>query len=58
MEYSNEMKNAIKEAIEKAFGKINDYGCYADNGKWMSTESMFELVCDVIDENDYMFCDD
>ena len=55
MEYANEMKNAIKEAIERVFGKIDDFGCYKRNGKWMSTESMFELICNTIDENDYMF---
>lgn len=55
MEYANEMKEAIREAIEKAFGKIDDCGCYSDNGKWMSTQSMFELICDTIDDNDYMF---
>ena len=55
MDYANEMKNAIKEAIEKKFGEIDDCGCYKRNGEWMSTESMFELICDTIDENDYMF---
>lgn len=54
MEYANEMKDAIKEAIERVFGEIDDCGCY-NNGNWMSTESMFELVCNVIDDNDYMF---
>lgn len=54
MEYANEMKDAIKEAIERMFGEIDDSGCY-NNGSWMSTESMFELVCNVIDDNDYMF---
>jgi hypothetical protein len=56
MEYANEMKNAIKEAIENVFGEIDDCGCY-NNGEWMSTESMFELICNVIDDNDYMFID-
>lgn len=55
MEYANEMKEAIKEAIIKKFGEIDDCGCYKWNGAWMSTESIFELVCDVIDDYDYMF---
>lgn len=57
MEYANEMKEAIKEAIERTFGEIDDCGCYKHNGRWMSTESMFELICNVIDANDYMFID-
>lgn len=57
MEYANKMKSTIKETIEKVFGEINDRGCY-NNGEWMSTESMFELICNVIDENDYMFVED
>lgn len=57
MEYANEMKNAIKEAIERVFGEIDDCGCYKRNGEWMSTESMFELICNTIDENNYMFID-
>lgn len=55
MEYAREMKDAIKEAIEKKFGKIDDCGCYSYNGEWMSTDSIFELICDVIDDYDYMF---
>ena len=55
MEYADEMKEAIREAIERKFGKIDDCGCYSDNGEWMSTKSMFELICDTIDDNDYMF---
>lgn len=57
MEYANEIKEAIKEAIERTFGEIDDCGCYKHNGRWMSTESMFELICNVIDANDYMFID-
>ena len=55
MEYAKEMKEAIKEAIVKKFGEIDDGGCYMYNGEWLSTESMFDLICDVIDDNDYMF---
>ena len=55
MEYANEMKEVIREAIERMFGKIDDCGCYSDNGEWMSAKSMFELICDTIDDNDYMF---
>ena len=58
MDYANDMKNAIKEAIEEVFGSIDDCGCYKRNGSWLSTESMFELICNVINENDYMFCED
>ena len=55
MDYASEMKECIKEAIERKFGKIDDMGCYCGNGEWMSTESMFELVCEIIDDNNYMF---
>jgi hypothetical protein len=51
------MKDAIREAIEKKFGKIDNSGCYS-NGSWMSTECIFELVCDVIDDNEYLFNDE
>lgn len=53
MKYTDELKDAIKKAIEKAYGKIDDSGCYC-NGKWMSTENIFKLISNVIDDNDYM----
>ena len=56
MEYAQEMKDAIKESIERMFGEIDDRGCYS-NGNWLSTESIYNLVCNVIDANNYMFTD-
>lgn len=58
MNYADEMKEAIREEIERVFGEIDDCGCYKHNGEWFSTERMFELICDVIDNNDYMFLED
>lgn len=59
MNYANQMKEEIKNAIERAFGEINNLGCYSgETGNWLSTESIFELVCNTIDENDYLFDED
>ena len=59
MTYAEQMKKAIREAIERKFGKINDFGCYSGNTyEWLSTESIFELVCDTIDDDDWFFIDD
>ena len=58
MNYAQEMKEAIKQRIEEVFGEINNYGSYAHNGEWVSTESVFNLGCSVIDENDYLFDED
>lgn len=58
MEYTNDIKEVFKEAIIKNFGEINNFGCCTQSGKWFSTESIFELICDTIDENDYLFLED
>jgi hypothetical protein len=60
MQNAKEMKMAIKEAIKEQFGGIDNYGCYAgsiDCEAWLSTESMFKLVCRVIDNNKHLFED-
>lgn len=54
MKYAQQMKEEIRKAIEHRFGEIDNLGCYS-NGNWLSTESIFELVCNTIDENDYLF---
>lgn len=58
MEYAKQMKEEIKEAIERVFGEIDDCGCYRYNGAWLSTESILEIVFETIDYNDYMFMED
>lgn len=59
MNYAEQMKEAIKEAIEEKFGKINDCGCYSGiGGEWLSTESIFEIVCNAIDDNDWLFIEE
>lgn len=60
MNYKAEMIEAIKEAIEEKFGKLDDCGCsiYANGGyEWLSTESIFDIVSGVIEDNEYMFAD-
>ena len=57
MDYCEEMKQAIKDAIMRKYGKIDDCGCYSGND-WLSTEDIFNLVCETIDENNYMFLED
>ena len=54
MNYAEDMKQAIREAIIARYGKIDSLGCYSGKD-WLSTEDIYELVCDIIDENDYMF---
>ena len=49
------LKERIKEKIEERFGSIDNYGAYADNGTWVSTQEFYTLVCEVIDENSDVF---
>jgi hypothetical protein len=59
MTYAKQMKEAIRGAIERKFGEISDSGCYSGiGGEWMSTQRFFDLVCDTIDDNDWLFGDD
>ena len=58
MNYCEQMKQAIKEEMERVFGEINDCGCYKHNGQWFSTESVLNVVFDAIDNNDYLFLED
>jgi hypothetical protein len=57
MKHSQQLKEEIKKAIEHRFGEINDYGCYSGKD-WLSTERLFDLICNTIDENDYLFGED
>lgn len=51
-----EIKETIREAIEKHYGELNDRGCYSgDTGEWLSTEAIFDIVCDALDEYDWCF---
>lgn len=51
----NYLIEAIKEKIEQEFGCIDDMGCYTDNGKWLSTFSLFSVVCEAIEDNSDIF---
>lgn len=46
---ATQLKEAIKAALERRYGELNDLGAYT-NGNWLSTEKVFEIVCNVIDE--------
>lgn len=48
------LKNEIESKIKEVYGEIDDTGCY-NNGEWMSLQRLYWLVCDAIDENDYLF---
>ena len=56
MSYAEQMKEAIKEAIEREYGKLNDFGCYSgETERWLSTERLFDVVSNAVDENDWLF---
>ena len=57
MDYCEEMKQAIKDAIISKYGKLDDMGCYSGNA-WLSTEEIYTLICETLDDNDYMFLED
>lgn len=58
MSCREEMKAAILSAIEQKFGAIDDMGSYCrETGEWMSTQRIFEVVCETIDALDWYFVD-
>jgi hypothetical protein len=52
-----ELKNAIEIALIKRYGEINDLGCYK-NGAWISTETILNLICEIINENENLFIEE
>jgi hypothetical protein len=52
-----ELKNAIETALIKKYGSIDNLGCY-NNGSWISTEIVFNLICEIINENEHLFIEE
>jgi hypothetical protein len=52
-----ELKNAIEAALTKIYGNIDNLGCY-NNGSWISTEAVFNLICETINENEHLFIEE
>ena len=52
-----ELKNEIAKALIEAYGGIDDKGANI-RGRWLSTNAIYTLICDVIDVNDSLFKDE
>lgn len=37
-------KEELIELIKEKYGKIDNYGCYTDNGEWLSTQEIVDCI--------------